>query len=242
MALSKYEFVEIEYIQVSPYSGKVYDFEVEEDHSYNVGGIAVHNSVCTTRVKTAVGYPSLSSIAECADAAHGYRRGLVCADGGCVDSGDVCRAFGAGADFVMLGGMFAGTDECDGEWEYNYEESMASTTFNESMHMAHGFGWVGSAVSATGDARHKKFLKFYGMSSKEAMQKHDGGVASHRTEEGKCVKIPYKGPSGEVAQDIMGGLRSCCTYVGATCLKELPKCCTFVRVANGRTHNTVFGG
>ena len=73
-------------------------------------------SVCTTRTKTGVGYPQLSAIIECADAAHGLR-GHVCADGGCRTPGDVVKAFAAGADFVMLGGMLAGHDECEAEWE-----------------------------------------------------------------------------------------------------------------------------
>ena len=74
-------------------------------------------SVCTTRRVTGVGYPQLSAIIECADAAHGLK-GQVCADGGCTAPGDVAKAFGAGADFVMLGGMLAGHDECDGDIRY----------------------------------------------------------------------------------------------------------------------------
>ncbi len=71
-------------------------------------------SVCITRVKTGVGYPQLSAVIECADAAHGLG-GRIISDGGCVSAGDVAKAFGAGADFVMLGGMFAGHDESGGE-------------------------------------------------------------------------------------------------------------------------------
>ena len=71
-------------------------------------------SVCTTRVKTGVGYPQLSAIIECADAAHGLS-GQIISDGGCTCAGDVAKAFGAGADFVMLGGMLAGHDEGGGE-------------------------------------------------------------------------------------------------------------------------------
>jgi GMP reductase len=70
---------------------------------------------CKTRLVTGVGYPQLSAIIECADAAHGLG-GFVCADGGCKTSGDIAKAFGAGADFVMLGGMLAGTLECEGTW------------------------------------------------------------------------------------------------------------------------------
>ena len=71
-------------------------------------------SVCTTRIQTGVGYPQLSAVIECADAAHGLG-GHIIADGGCVVPGDIAKAFGAGSDFVMLGGMFAGHDECEGE-------------------------------------------------------------------------------------------------------------------------------
>lgn len=154
-------------------------------------------SVCTTRKKTGVGYPQLSAIIECADAAHGLG-GLVCADGGCVVPGDVIKAFAAGADFVMLGGMFSGHDECSGE------------TFEKNG---------------------KQYKRFYGMSSAEAMHKYYGKVADYRASEGKSVDVPYKGPISATVQDILGGLRSACTYVGASKLKELSKCTTFIRVS-----------
>ncbi len=153
-------------------------------------------SVCTTRVKTGVGYPQLSAIIECADAAHGLK-GLIIADGGCTCAGDVAKAFGAGADFVMLGGMFAGHDECSGK-----------------TIMINGV----------------KHLEFYGMSSKTAMKKYAGGVAEYRASEGKSVTVPYKGAVKDTVQDILGGLRSTCTYVGAEKLKELAKRTTFIRV------------
>ena len=153
-------------------------------------------SVCITRKKTGVGYPQLSAIIECADAAHGLH-GHVCADGGCVVPGDVAKAFAAGADFVMLGGMLAGHDECAGE------------IFTED---------------------NKSYKRFYGMSSTEAMTKYVGGVANYRASEGKSVKIPYRGPVEETVLDILGGIRSTCTYVGARRLKELSKCTTFIRV------------
>ena len=162
-------------------------------------------SVCTTRIKTGVGYPQLSAIIECADAAHGLR-GHIISDGGCKIPGDVAKAFGGGADFVMLGGMFAGHDESGGDI---VEE--------------HG----------------KKFRLFYGMSSQTAMDKHAGGVAEYRASEGKTVKVPYKGPVAETVKDILGGVRSTCTYVGASELRELSKRTTFIRVAE--QHNEVFG-
>lgn len=154
-------------------------------------------SVCTTREKTGVGYPQLSAIIECADAAHGLG-GQVCADGGCVTPGDVAKAFAAGADFVMLGGMFAGHDEA-----------------------------LGDIIEENG----KKFKRFYGMSSTEAMEKHHGSVAQYRASEGRSVNIPYRGPVKNTILDILGGIRSTCTYVGAHRLKELSKRTTFIRVA-----------
>lgn len=199
-------------------------------------------SACTTRIKTGCGYPQLSCVLECADAAHGYG-GLICSDGGCVDSGDVCRAFGAGSDFVMLGGMLAGTDECEGEWIYSKDDvipEISGICVTDGFGFAHGYGFYPDGIYEKKNAeRVKETFIFHGMSSKEAMDKYNGGVASHRAAEGKCVQIPYKGNAESVILDILGGLRSCCTYIGAARLKDLSKCCTFVRV--NRTHNTVFG-
>lgn len=154
-------------------------------------------SVCTTRVKTGVGYPQISAIVECADAAHGLG-GQIISDGGCVIPGDVAKAFGAGADFVMLGGMLAGHDESGGK-----------------------------TVERDG----KKYRQFYGMSSSTAMDKHIGGVANYRASEGKTVEVPYRGKVESTIKDILGGIRSACTYVGAQRLKELTKRTTFIRVA-----------
>ncbi len=154
-------------------------------------------SVCTTRIKTGVGYPQLSAIIECADAAHGLG-GQIISDGGCANPGDIAKAFGAGADFVMLGGMFAGHTESGGK-----------------------------LVERNG----KPFKLFYGMSSNTAMKKHSGEVAEYRASEGKIVEVPFKGNVDTTLQDILGGLRSTCTYVGAQRLKELTKRTTFIRVA-----------
>ena len=148
-------------------------------------------SVCTTRKITGIGYPQLSAVIECADAAHGLQ-GHIIADGGCSVPGDVVKAFAAGADFVMLGGMLAGHRE--------------------------------GGASPFGDN------KFYGMSSDTAMDLHNGGVAEYRSSEGKTVEIPYRGEVTPTIREILGGLRSACTYVGASELKELSKRTTFVRV------------
>jgi len=164
-------------------------------------------SVCTTRRLTGVGCPQLSAILECADAAHGLG-GRIMSDGGLTSPGDVCKAFGAGADFVMMGGMLAGHDESAGELHTDIE---------------------------TG----KKSKIFYGMSSETAMHKYAGGVAGYRAGEGKTVLVPYRGSVENTILDILGGLRSCCTYVGASNLKELPRRTTFFMVKEQL--NTVFG-
>ena len=157
-------------------------------------------SVCTTRKITGVGFPQLSATIECADAAHGLG-GHIITDGGCQVPGDIAKSFGAGADFVMLGGMFAGHDECEGEIE------------NGKM-------------------------SFYGMSSEDAQLKHYGKKESHRASEGKKVYIDHKGSVRTTVEEILGGLRSACTYAGAKTLKDLPKCTTFVKV--NRQLNEVF--
>jgi len=158
-------------------------------------------SVCTTRKMTGVGYPQLSAIIECADAAHGLG-GLICADGGCKVPGDVAKAFGAGADFVMLGGMLAGHAQCGGQ--------------------------------IVGDK-----MEFYGMASESAMIRHSGEVANYRAAEGKTVWVDYKGPVSGTVREVLGGLRSACTYTGARRLKDLSKCTTFIQV--NRQLNTVYG-
>lgn len=215
-------------------------------------------SVCTTRVKTGVGRPQLSAISNCAYKAHGlnsdkHRLGLICGDGGCKTSGDVCKAFAGNADFVMLGGMIAGAEECEGEWtikdgekykyidevnrkrysigenqyiEYNRDNTLLVTTFDETKNNS----WRKHPT--------KVALKFHGMSSKEAMEQHHGGMASYKTAEGKEVLIPNKGPVVNIIEDILGGLRSCCSYLGAQSIKEISRCAEFVQV--NRTHNTVY--
>ncbi|MDD9900475.1 MAG: GMP reductase [Alphaproteobacteria bacterium] len=153
-------------------------------------------SACMTRAMTGIGYPQLSTIIECADAAHGLA-GLICADGGCRMPGDVSKAFGAGADFVMLGGMLAGHTEC-----LTAEQKAA--------------------------LKDDDMIEYYGMSSEVAMNKYAGGMAEHRASEGRIVQVAYKGDVKATVQEILGGLRSACTYVGAAKLKEFSKRVTFV--------------
>ena len=161
-------------------------------------------SVCTTRIQTGVGYPQLSAVIECADAAHGLD-GHIIADGGCTTPGDVAKAFAAGSDFVMLGGMLAGHEESGGK-----------------------------TVTRDGEL----YKAFYGMSSKTANETYNGGLDNYKASEGREVLVPYRGSVEDTIQDVLGGLRSTCTYVGAAQLKHLSKRTTFVRCNN--THNKIY--
>ena len=142
-------------------------------------------AACSTRIKTGVGMPQLSAVIECADAAHGLG-GHIISDGGCTTPGDIVKAFSGGADFVMLGGMLAGTTEAGRE--------------------------------------------FYGSSSERANNESAGGLKEYRAAEGWEMVLPDKGPIESVLQDIEGGIRSACSYLGAKSIKELPKRATFMRV------------
>lgn len=162
-------------------------------------------SVCTTRKQTGVGYPQLSAVLECSSKAH-RTGGAICSDGGCSMPGDVAKAFGANADFVMLGGMFAGHSQSGGKRIIKDD---------------------------------KEFVEYYGMSSKQAMDTHSGGIAEYRSSEGKLVLLPFKGDLNLTVKDLLGGIRSTCTYVGARSMKDLGKNTVFIQVQEQL--NEVFG-
>ena len=153
-------------------------------------------SACTTRIKTGVGMPQLSCIMDCGDAAHGVGNYII-GDGGITNPGDLSKAFCGGADFVMMGGVFAGHDENPGD-----------------------------LIEENG----KKYKLFYGMSSEHAMNKHFGKMEKYRSSEGRVIKVSYKGTLHNTVLDYLGGLRSCCTYINALTIKNIPKCTTFVMV------------
>ncbi|MCM1217945.1 MAG: IMP dehydrogenase [Lachnospiraceae bacterium] len=197
----------------------VFDIEVEKDHSFVVNdGIVVHN--CLTRKQTGVGRPQFSTIVECADAAHQVG-GMICADGGITCPGDLVKAFGGGADFIMIGGLYAGTDEADGE----IIEKTYTTNEREVEH--NGFITTHNVVYET-----KKYKLFYGMSSSYAQEKFGNGKPSYRASEGRVTLIPYSGSIDGVNEEFLGGLRSAMTYIGASKLKDIPKCCVFYKVNN----------
>ena len=180
-------------------------------------------SVCTTRIQTGVGYPQLSAVIECADAAHGLG-GHIIADGGCTCPGDVAKAFAGGADFVMLGGMLAGHDEGGGKVITKHFANGEATRLDNGNYIPH--------------YEERNFVQFYGMSSKAANEKHFGGLKEYRSSEGREVLVPYRGEVARTIQDILGGLRSTCTYAGAIKLKYLSKCTTFILAH--KQYNAIF--
>jgi len=181
-------------------------------------------SVCTTRKLTGVGRPQFSTVIECADSAHGVG-GMVCADGGCTVPGDICKSFCAGADFVMLGGMLAGHEESGGELCTKHVQTDELDFIDDK--------------TCALKIEERQYKTFYGMSSAYAQEKHYGGMKKYRASEGKLVELPFRGPLEPTLLSILGGIRSCMTYIGAKRLEDMPKCATFYRV--NRQLNTIFG-
>jgi len=125
----------------------------------------------------------------------------------------------------MLGGMLAGHDEGGGEVISKWYNSEEYTQTEDGKFIANPMV-------------EKKFVQFYGMSSKSANDKHFGGLKNYRSSEGRTVLVPYRGSAAATVQEILGGVRSTCTYVGANTIKQLPKCATFIRCT--QTHNSVY--
>ena len=194
-------------------AGNVVTREITEDLILR-GGVDIvkvgigPGSACITRTQTGVGMPQLSAIMECSDAAHGVN-GYIIGDGGVTCPGDMAKGFCGGADFIMMGGQFAGHDENPGD-----------------------------IVEELVNGVKKKYKLFYGMSSDTAMKKHYGKMDKYRSSEGRTVKLNYKGPIENTVLNYLGGIRSTCTYINAKNIKNMSKCCTFVRV--NRQLNTIY--
>lgn len=176
---------------------------------------------CMTRKVTGVGRPQLSAVIDCSDSSHQVG-GMVCSDGGITCPGDIGKAFGAGADFVMIGSLFAGTDEAEGD--------VVTKCYNK--------GELKKVCDYTGKVKYKEvydeksFKQFYGMSSTLAQEKFGSGKPSYRASEGRVTLVPYAGPIQDVIEELLGGLRSTMTYIGAKSLKNIPKQTVFYKVHN----------
>jgi GMP reductase len=167
-------------------------------------------SACTTRFLTGCGLPQLSCCLENSYVAHGLQNGnkklgLVCSDGGHKNVGDVCKALCAGSDFVMLGGLFAGAEECEGEWE---------------------LGGSYSSVVGSNEKTKGRFT-YYGMSTHISQEKFEDSQKSYRASEGTKITVQYKGSINRISQELLGGIRSSCCYIGADSIKHMSRCGQF---------------
>ena len=188
---------------------------------------------CTTRKQTGCGRPQLSAVIECAEAAHAVD-GMVCADGGITCVGDINKAYGAGADFIMVGSLVAGSDEADGEiikkvYKTNEVEVISCNRNDEDLNPIDNDYDEYDINETEPKYEIKKYKLAYGMSSKYAQDKHWNGMAKYRASEGIVTLKPYSGPVQNTIDEYLGGLRSCMTYISARRLKDIPKCCTFYR-------------
>ncbi|MGI6656541.1 MAG: IMP dehydrogenase [Desulfobulbus sp.] len=160
-------------------------------------------SICTTRIVAGVGVPQLTALKCCAEAA--ASKGIpIIADGGIKFSGDICKAIGIGADTVMIGSLFAGTDETPGE------------TFLYQGRKYKGYRGMGS-IGAMRDG-----------SSDRYFQENAG---SKLVPEGIEGKVPYRGPISEMIYQLLGGLRSGMGYTGAATIPELQRKAKFVQIS-----------
>jgi len=206
-------------------SETVYDLEIENDHSFCVdGGVIVHNSACTTRFLTGCGVPQLSCVMENAYVAHGLQNGnqklgLICSDGGHKNVGDVCKALCGGADFVMLGGYFAGSEPCDGEWKTEYKAGVGTDLeFWQPIHPGYS------------TEQRKTSFTYYGMSTHHSQELYEDHIKNYRASEGTKITVPYKGSLDKIVQELLGGIRSCCSYIGANCIKHMSRCGQFCKI------------
>jgi GMP reductase len=197
-------------------------------------------SACTTRFLTGCGLPQLSCCLENAYVAHGLQNGtkklgLICSDGGHKTVGDVCKALCAGSDFVMLGGYFAGTDPCDGEWDYEYRCAIVNN--DGTVHSE----WWQPFDPGHREKRKSKFT-YYGMSTHHTQEKYEDNIKNYRASEGTKITIPYKGSLSVVVQELLGGIRSCCCYIGSRSVRDMSKCGQFCKVNQIHSnHNPIFG-
>lgn len=182
---------------------------------------------CITRKITGVGRPQLSTVIECSVAAHNVG-GMICSDGGITCAGDIGKAFGGGADFIMIGSLYAGTDEADGE-------IIKKQIFNGEYDK---IDVNNIAYKIEPHLEEKKFKQFYGMSSTYAQEKFGNGKPRYRASEGRVTLVPYIGSIKDVNEEFLGGLRSTMTYIGAKNLEDISKCCTFYLV--NRQLNTTY--
>jgi GMP reductase len=198
-----------------------------------VGG----GSACLSRFVTGCGYPQLSCCLDNAYISHGLQNGnkklgLICSDGGHKNPGDVCKALCSGADFVMLGGYFAGAEECEGEWKYEWKGG-DSGIMKE---------WWQPFDPGNGSEKRKAEFTYYGMSSHHSQEIYEDNIKQYRASEGTKIVVNYKGSLDKICQELLGGIRSCCCYIGSDSIKNMSKCGQFCKVNQIHSNkNPIFG-
>lgn len=204
-------------------------------------------SACTTRFLTGCGVPQFSCVLENSYVAHGLQNGarklgLVCSDGGHKTVGDVCKALCAGADFIMLGGYFAGSDPCHGEWEYEYKCFIPSKQNVNNMDIGERYHWWQPLDPGGQAEKRKTAFTYYGMSTHHAQDIFEDTKKEYRASEGTKIKVKYKGKIDIIVQELLGGIRSCCCYIGSDSVKHMSKCGEFCRVNKIHSNtNPIFG-
>jgi IMP dehydrogenase len=183
---------------------EVFNLEVAEDHTYVANRVAVHN--CTTRVVSGAGVPQVTAIMECARAARGSGVPVI-GDGGIKYSGDIAKAIAAGADSVMIGSLFAGTDESPGE---------IILFQGRSFKAYRGMGSLSAMKEGSRDR--------YGQAGESQMAK--------LVPEGIEGRVPHKGPLGALIHQLVGGLRAGMGYSGCRTIRELQEKARFIRVTS----------
>lgn len=209
-----FSLVEIKHKSYKHYSGKVYDLTVEGDHSYSVSGIIVHNSICKTRIQTAIGAPTLHSVFESNEvrsANSKYSNVSIIADGGIRYPADFVKSLAAGADAIICGRILASSLEAPGEKIWNEE----TQSFKK---------------------------KYRGMASSESQQEKRGGLKPSTCAEGVSTYLPVSGEVSEVIYEFAGGLRSGMTYVNASNIKDLRNNARFIKITqSGLSESHAFG-
>ncbi len=195
----QYVYTTVKDVAVVHEALQVYNLEVEEDESYVANRVAVHN--CTTRVVSGAGMPQITAIANCVAAAAPHDVPII-ADGGIKYSGDIAKAIAAGAHSVMIGSLFAGTEESPGE-TILYE--------GRSFKAYRGMGSLGAMKEGAGDRYFQAGLEKLVPEGIEGM-------------------VPYKGPLAEVVYQLIGGLRAGMGYCGCATIEEMRHRARFVRI------------
>ena len=207
----------IEKIKTKHYKGIIHDLTVEDNHSYNINGIIVHNSICSTRLNTGFGVPLFTSIADCAGSKNDGV--MLIADGGIKHPGDIAKAIAAGADMCMLGKMLAGTNLAGGACFDKNKELLPCKIDPTTNTVSFPFQLNEDEICYKG---------YHGMASKVARQ----GIMSKASIEGVSGVVPYIGTTEDLLDNIKLNLQASLSYNGSRNWAEFKKRVKIIRITN----------